>query len=214
LSQCDTLGNCMLQEFDAEYRLRRSIDPLGGVNERQYNGQGQRTRHIDPLGESIQTSFDARGKLERLIDPLGGEIAYQFGDFGQLLAETERDSQRRDFNYDAGVRLQSETWVGAGDSGISWSHDAGNLIDAPGWSDADLSLSYWPNGKIRRITQTSATAPNWWIEYSYDANNNVTRWRILSAARPQPHSATRQGRAAIICSATASTATSTTRVVR
>jgi RHS repeat-associated protein len=175
LSQCDMLGNCIVQELDAECQVTRSTDPLGGVTAFAYNGVGQRTLRTDPVGQAIATEFDAQGKLVRFTDGLGGEVLNSYGDFGQQLSETERDGIRREWTYDVGVRAETETWVGAGSSGISWSNDAANFVDAQTWPGANIDYSYWPNGKVRRITHSSATAPDWWIEYSYDANNNVTR---------------------------------------
>jgi RHS repeat-associated protein len=176
LSRCDALGNCTAQELDESCSVIRSSDPLGGVTEFQFN-EGQLTQRIDPVGEVVQTGFNDRGKLVSFTDALGAEVVSEYGEFGEQLAEIERDGTRRDFEYDNGIRIQSETWSGAGvgTSGIAWSHDAANLIDGLSWPGADVDLSYWPNGKIRRITHSSTSAPNWWIEYSYDANDNVTR---------------------------------------
>ena len=177
LQQCDALGNCTQQELDAACRVLSTSDPLGGSTVFEYDVQGQQQAQIDPVGERIETEFDQRGKLQRYTDALGADVISEYGELGELLVEIERDGVRRDFAYDSGLRIVSETWSGSavGSSGLDWSHDAANLIDGLGWAGADLDISYWPTGKIRRITHSSATAPDWWIEYSYDANNNVIR---------------------------------------
>jgi RHS repeat-associated protein len=177
LQRCDALGNCTQQQLDAACRVVRTIDPLEGEIVFVYNANGQRTAIIDAVGERVENAFDARGQLTRFTDALGGELVNEFGGFGELTAEIERNGVRRDWSYDDGVRVETETWTGAGvgASGISWSNDVANLIDGQTWPGADLSYSYWPSGKVRRVTHSSATAPDWWIEYGYDANDNINR---------------------------------------
>lgn len=177
LSRCDALGNCTSQELDAACRVLRATDPLGGTTVFEYDANGQRTGVVDPVGERMEFHFNAQGRLVRLTDPLGGEATSEYGDFGELTAETERDGIRREWTYDDGVRAETETWLGtgAGTSGITWSNDASNLIDGQTWPDADVVYTYGPNGKVERITHSSVTAPDWWIEYGYDGNNNVVR---------------------------------------
>lgn len=175
LQHCDALGNCTHQELDAACRVVATTDPLDGEIEFVYSASGQRTAIIDAVGERVEHAFDTRGQLVRFTDALGGQLVNEYGSFGELSAEIERHGVRRDWTYDGGVRVETETWTGAGvgASGISWSNDVANLIDGQTWPGADLSYSYWPSGKVRRVTHSSATAPDWWIEYGYDANDNV-----------------------------------------
>ncbi|MGY6553158.1 MAG: putative Ig domain-containing protein [Wenzhouxiangella sp.] len=177
LQRCDGLGNCILQEFNAACEITRRVDPLGGETVFEYDALGQLSGRIDPTGQRISMAFDARGLLSRVTDGLGGELVKTYDPLGQPLSETERTGIRRDWTYDSGARLESETWQGpgAGSSNISWSHNANNLLEALSWPEGDISLTYGPNGKVRRMTHTAASAPDWWVEYSYDVSNNITR---------------------------------------
>ena len=175
LSRCDMLGNCNRQTFDSECRLVQSIDPLGGETAYEYDALGQRSARIDPVGQRIETEFDQRGKMVRFTDALGASMINTFGDLGEQLSEIERDGRRRDWTYDEGARVETETWSGKGASDIGWSHDEANFVDQLSWQGSSVDLSYGANGKVERITHSSQSAPDWWIEYSYDANDNVTR---------------------------------------
>ena len=177
LERCDALGNCTTQEFNSDCEITRHVDPLGGETLFEYDARGQRSGRIDPTGQRIDTEFDARGLLRSLTDGSSAQIVNTHDPLGQQLSETERTGIRRDWAYDSGARVESETWQGpgAGISNITWSHNANNLLDGLGWPEGEISLSYWPNGKVRRMTYTSATTPDWWIEYTYDVSNNVTR---------------------------------------
>jgi len=177
LERCDALGNCTTQEFNSDCEITRHVDPLGGETLFEYDARGQRSGRIDPTGQRIDTEFDARGLLRSLTDGSSGQIVNTHDPLGQQLSETERTGIRRDWTYDSGARVESETWQGAGvgNSNITWSHNVNNLINSIGWPEGEISLTYWPNGKVRRMTHTSATAPDWWIEYSYDISNNVIR---------------------------------------
>ncbi len=177
LRRCDALGNCHEQELDAACRITRRSDPLGGDTIVEYNAVGQPTARIDPVGQVQGINFNDSGHLVGFSDPLGGEVVSEFGDLGELVAETRRDGIRREFSYDEGLRLESETWIGpgVGSSGYAWSSDAAGLITSMTWPDASVSMTYWPSGLVRRMTHGSTTAPDWWIEYTYDGSDNVIR---------------------------------------
>ena len=175
--QCDAFGNCTEQELDAACRVTLRRDPLGGETRIEYNAQGQMSANIDAVGEVHDVDFDSRGLLTGLSDPAGGAATSEYGDFGEVLAETRRDGIRREFTYDDGLRVESETWSGpgAGSSGYTWNSDDAGLLTNLTWPDASVSITYWPSGLVRRMTHTSPTAPDWWIEYTYDGSDNVIR---------------------------------------
>jgi RHS repeat-associated protein len=175
LERCDALANCTTQELDASCRVTRRIDPLGGEIVFEYDSNGQRTATVDSVDQRIESEFGPRGNRIRFTDALGGDVLSTYGDLGELTSEVERDGSRREWTYDDAGQVETETWVGDGDSGISWTHDVANFVDGLSWPDANVDVSYWPNGKVRRMTHSSDTAPDWWIEYSYDANDNVIR---------------------------------------
>ena len=177
LRRCDALDNCYEQVLDDACRITQRTDPLGGQRIVEYNAVGQPTAHVDPVGEVHDLTLDTRGLLTGFSDPLGGEVVSEFGDLGELLAETRQDGSRREFSYDDGLGLESETWVGpgAGTSGYTWSNSTVGLIEALTWPDAVVSMTYWPSGLVRRMTHSSPSAPDWWIEYTYDGSDNVIR---------------------------------------
>src|SRR6056297_1032010 len=177
LSRCDALGNCHEQELDAACRITRRSDPLGGETVVEFDAVGQPTARIDPVGETHGVDLNNSGQLVGFSDPLGGEVVSEFGELGELLAETRRDGIRREFTYGEGLRLESETWFGpgVGTSGYAWSSDATGLMTSLTWPDASVSMTRWPGGLVRRMTHSSPTAPDWWIEYTYDGSDNVIR---------------------------------------
>ena len=176
IRQCDGLDNCIEQVLDSTCRVLERTDPVGGTVTFEYDTRGLQTGRIDPVGERIGTTFSPEGKLQSFVDALGGEITSEYSEFGEIIAETERDGVRREFSYDAGVRADGETWQGpgAGTSGISWTSDVAGLTTRLTWSDSTVDVSYTVDGRVRRMTHSSSTAPDWWIEYSYDASGNVT----------------------------------------
>ena len=177
LSRCDALGNCHEQELDAACRITRRSDPLGGETVVEFDAVGQPTARIDPVGETHGVDLNNSGQLVGFSDPLGGEVVSEFGELGELLAETRRDGIRREFTYGEGLRLERETWFGpdVGTSGYAWSSDATGLMTSLTWPDASVSITRWPSGLVRRMTHSSPTAPDWWIEYTYDGSDNVIR---------------------------------------
>jgi len=177
LSRCDALGNCYEQELDASCRTTRRSDPLGGDRVVEYDEVGLPISHTDPVGEAHGLDVNAQGQLVGFSDPLGGEVVSEFGELGELLVEIRQDGIRREFDYDEGLQLEGERWIGAGvgPSGYTWNTNSAGQIDAMTWPGATVSMTYWPNGLVRRMTHSSPTAPDWWIEYTYDGSDNVIR---------------------------------------
>ena len=95
--QCDAFGNCTEQELDDACRVTLRRDPLGGEKRIEYDAQGQLSARIDAVGEVHEVAFDSRGLLARQSDPAGGAATSEYGDFGEVLAETRRDGIRRAF---------------------------------------------------------------------------------------------------------------------
>ncbi|MEE4638059.1 MAG: putative Ig domain-containing protein [Wenzhouxiangella sp.] len=172
----DPLGNTWRNEYNADCSLRASTDPLGSVTEYQYVASGLRSAVIDPLAQTWAISYNDLGLAVSRTDPTGAVESIAYDLRGTETSITDRAGRQRSFLSDDAGLLLAETWVGAGEQ-LNFDYDEIGLLTSEGNSDQTLSVEYFPTGRIQRLARTSATGPDWWVEYLYDGNGNVTEVR-------------------------------------
>ncbi|MEN1728467.1 MAG: RHS repeat-associated core domain-containing protein, partial [Pseudomonadota bacterium] len=170
----DPLGNIWRNEYDENCLLRFSTDPLGDVTEYQYVDPGLRTTVIDPLDQSWGFTYNTLGLESARTDPTGTPNSTSYDNRGNEVTLTDRNGQRRDFVTDDGGLILSETWVGLGEQ-LTFDYNEVGLVTEETSSEQTLSIDYFATGRVQRLARSSATFPDWWVEYLYDGNGNVTQ---------------------------------------
>jgi len=169
----DPQGNIWSNEYDDDCRLRFRTDPLEGVTEFQYNSAGLRTAIIDPVGQTWQFSYNVLGLVETRTDPLGATTTTLYDDLGRERSIVDRNGQERQFDYDDAGLLLSETWIGTGEE-LTFEYNEAGLVTQEASTDQTLAIEYWPTGRVKRLQLTNLNGPDWWVDYLYDGNGNVT----------------------------------------
>jgi RHS repeat-associated protein len=170
----DPLGNTWSNEYNDDCLLRFATDPLGNVTEYQYVGPGLRSAIIDPLDQTWGFSYNGLGLESARTDPLGASNSSLYDNRGNDVSITDRNGQQRSFVTDEGGLLLSENWVGLEEQ-LNFDYNAVGLVTEEANSDQTLSIDYFPTGRIQRLERTSSSGPDWWVDYLYDGNGNVTQ---------------------------------------
>jgi len=170
----DPLGNTWHNEYNEDCSLVAFTDPLGTETEYQYVGAGLRSAIIDPLQQDWRFSYNDQDLQNERTDPTGASNSTTYDNRGNQAAVTDRNGQQRDFVTDDGGLLLSDTWVGTGEQ-LTFNYNEVGLVTEQSDPDQTLSIDYFPTGRIQRLERTSASHPDWWVEYVYDGNGNVTQ---------------------------------------
>ncbi|MFP4334774.1 MAG: putative Ig domain-containing protein [Wenzhouxiangella sp.] len=170
----DPLGNTWQNDYDENCQLRFSTDPLGEVTEYQYAAPGLRSAVIDPLAQTWDINYNDFGLESGRSDPTGASRTIVYDNRGIEVSVTDREGQQRSFVTDEAGLLQAEIWVGANEQ-LNFDYNEVGLVTSEGNSDQTLSIDYFPTGRVQRLEHSSASGPDWWVEYLYDGNGNVTR---------------------------------------
>jgi YD repeat-containing protein len=191
------------QVFDADHRLRYSIDAEGFVKQTDYDALGRVTRTTQyanrvalgaanvteqALAAALQASpeqdrvttfaYDAQGNLVHSSDALGAQESYAYDALGRKLSFTNKKGATWDYRYDAAGRLISE---------LAPQVEAASLVayvDGEGKTRylaqtelvrAQTRLEYDAFGNLTARTEAAGTAQERTTRYEYDAQDRQIR---------------------------------------
>ena len=190
----NTLTGVYLKE--TENALGKTViieDPMGTINY-DYLSSGN-VESIVAIGVETTFEYDALGNKKRMNDPNAGTIVYLYNPFGELIEQTDNESNTFQMTYDHLGRLQSKLLVNNDDltdyvyndsggnglgmisridgpDGISYGYEYDNLnrliLETETIEGVDYTTRYQYNqlGKIDLYTYPS----NFAIRYNYDEN--------------------------------------------
>jgi YD repeat-containing protein len=191
-----------LREFDANGRVIRETDPLGGITRRDYDAFGNLVQITDPRGNSGGFAFDALNRVITHIDPLGQEVHTAYTASGKIDTLTQGAAITR-FSYDKLDRLrqttdaegyvETQSWDGLGNrssltnklGGVTrYTYDQGGklasetlpitAIDSAGQNVAVVNrYQYDARGNLVLSTEAAGLPEQRVTRYEYDANDRL-----------------------------------------
>ena len=171
-------------EYDAEGRVTRMINPLGYTNYTVFSDEGKVQYTIDVFGNTNRFLYDARGNLIETTYPNGSVIRTVYDEAARPVLTTDRNFPTNTFNathndYDAVGRVTNAVRLANVQVSIVSDPDnpgqSNSVITAPGtvlfasqtefmangWVKARISPTgrrttqeYWPDGQIMSMTDS------------------------------------------------------------
>jgi len=168
----DPKGNTTTNHYDESGRLVRVVDPDGHDVEYTYDAAGRRETVTDKRGNTTTYVYNEHDQVTSIIDPLGNTITRTYDANGNMLTETDKRGNTTTFTYNA-LNLQVTRQVDVGGETYVTTYDYDNMqrlnkvTNARGYATTKV---FDATGRL----QSELDALNQSVEYTYDANGNVT----------------------------------------
>ena len=170
----DPLGNQWQNNYTDDCLLSASTDPLGKTTHYEYAAGGLRSSIVDRLDQTWGFTYNNQGLESARTDPIGVSNATVYDNRGTAVSFTDRAGQQREYVTGDNGALLGEIWVGTGEQ-FTFDYDEVGLTIAESSATQSLSFDYFATGQLERMERLSAANPDWWVEYDYDGNGNVTQ---------------------------------------
>lgn len=177
--ETDELGNIRMFGYDALNRGTSVTDERGKVTSYSYDEEDNLVLVTDPDGNATSYAYDAENRRVSETDQTGNATVYAYDAMGNLTRVTDGLGQSRVFVVDGRDRVTEEQWRDGGDQLVrttTYQYDlAGELLMV---SDPDSTLTFTYDLAGRRASESTAGTPgatSTLLEYTYDANGNVTQ---------------------------------------
>lgn len=73
-----TADNAYFYEFNEDFALVRTVDPMGNEYRYEYDAKGRISATVDPKLSRSTYQYDERDNLTRITDPLGNSTSYEY----------------------------------------------------------------------------------------------------------------------------------------
>ncbi len=153
-------GSTVEGVYDANGRVKKSIDPAKRVTEYEYDLQGRRISVRSPDGTVSRTVYDAEGRVFRTVSPRGLIRENMYDSVGRVVAARTRDNNRT--GADGQPLLLDETFTAY--------DDAGQVVESRDERGYATFYAYDAQGR----TKTIRDALNNVTSYEYDAMGRQT----------------------------------------
>ncbi|MFD2256890.1 RHS repeat-associated core domain-containing protein [Luteolibacter algae] len=195
----NSLGHTVTTEYDAARRTETDFDPNGQPVETRnplnqptqfiWSARGEKTRTTNALGHYANSTLDPNGNLTLLRNRRGKNYIFAYDDANRLetlttpggktttttyydnqLVESieEPSSQKTTLFYNGKNRIETKTDpLGT----VSYGYDDSSLLETVTEGADVISRDHDERGRLKSFT----TADGDFIQYRYDANNNLTR---------------------------------------
>ena len=167
--------------WNAQHRPLTVRDAAGQVTTYTYNAAGQVLSVTNPLNQITAYEYDAFGQLTREVNPAGRTAAtYTYDGFGRLASRTDSQGHTLTYAYDALDRLTQVTYPdGTGETSTydkldivsttdrlgrvtTYAYDAvRNLTSVTRPDGAVTRYGYYPDGKLKTLTDPNGNATTW-----------------------------------------------------
>ncbi|GJM09837.1 MAG: hypothetical protein DHS20C11_21130 [Lysobacteraceae bacterium] len=183
IAETDELGRTTSYEYDELGRQVAVVHPDGAREETVYSPAGRELATIDALGRRTDLSYDSAGRafrttLPEVVDARDGSmvrpvIESTFNDAGQVVAQTDPNSNQTNTSYDALGRPTQTTF--ADGSSTSMTYDALNrIVSRTDELGQTVAYEYDARGNLLSVTEPAPTrgAGSKVTSYTWDLMGN------------------------------------------
>jgi RHS repeat-associated protein len=153
-------------------KIRKIVDPGGGIMQFEYDSNFNLASITDPLGRTIRYAFDSKGNITAMQDAQGNQTSASYEqNFNQVVSVTDPRNHISNLSYDAKGNLTRV--VDPADQQTLFVYDNfGHVVEAKDATNQTTHFSYSAsNGSL-----TSATNPlNQTFRFETNARSQVTR---------------------------------------
>ena len=176
----DPLNRINKQIWNARGEKERGTDALNKNTDFLYDGNGNMTKRTNRRGKFYQFAYDIANRLTSTTTPTSKVTLMTYFNNNLVKKITEPSAQATDLTYDARNLLETKVDPTAA---IRYIYDSSGLLlkvkqttgtIPPSVTDLiapTISRTYDERGRLKTFT----TADGDFIQYQYDANNNLTR---------------------------------------
>lgn len=148
-SMSNPLGDSAFYNYDAKENLISKTDMNGNITQFEYDGLNRIVKMIDANGNETTYAYDANGNKSKETGPKGNETSYEYDDRNLLIKMTTPLGYETSFKYDGNSNIIEEI-------------------------KPDGSKKTSEYDKLNRVSEIQYNPDNRIMEYTYDANGNVT----------------------------------------
>ena len=169
-SETNREGHRTVYKYDLLNRIV-SITDDAGTESYTYDAMGNKTSATDSRGNTTYYAYNANNWLVS-AKTAKGTVTYSYDNEGRLIRQNNIDGTTVVNTYDAAGNLL--TTVNENGEKTSYIYDAANRVISTTLHDGETeyteSYSYYPNGKLKKVTYADGSAEN----YTYDK-----LWRLI-----------------------------------
>ena len=165
----DPNGRLTRLGYDADGRLRRSVDASGGATLYGYTGK-HLTTITDPNGNVTTYGYDAGGRLASTAFPDGGQETYTYWNDGLLRTKTDRRGTVVTYTYDAFKRLLTKSYSTGGT--VTYAYDGQKLLTVTDTTVTPAETHSFGYDNRYRLS-SAAQAGRGTLGYTYTADDRV-----------------------------------------
>jgi RHS repeat-associated protein len=161
LTYTDAAGRTTSYAYNQAGQLLSETDALGQTTQYEYDNRGYLLRIVNPNGRTQESySYDSYGRMATRTDSEGLRLRYEYDNFDRLTRIYHPDGTATTYTYD---RLDLAAVTDRQGRTTSYEYDANrNRTDVIDPLGRRISLAYYPNGKLKSLT---------------DGNGNTTTWQ-------------------------------------
>jgi RHS repeat-associated protein len=172
----DPNGRLTRLGYDAEGRLRRSVDAAGGATNYDYTGRFL-SSITDPNGNVTTYDYNPAGRLATTSFPDGGQENYSYWSDGLLKTKTDRRGTTVTYTYDAFKRIVSKAYSTGGS--ITYTYEGQKLVEVTDTTVTPAETHSFGYDERYRLASTTQAARGS-ITYTYTADDRVETLGITS----------------------------------
>ncbi|MGD9367967.1 MAG: FG-GAP-like repeat-containing protein, partial [Desulfobacteraceae bacterium] len=162
----DEKGQEKIITKDSLGRLKKVVEPTGGVTEYDYDLFGNLIWIIDPMGNQTHIAYDDLGRKISMDDPYMGQWAYKYDAAGNLVRQKDGRDRIVEMTYDQLNRLVTKTY-----------QDTGRIIE---YTYDEVRAGFFNKGGLTTLTATEPGSLFNTIAYNYDRmGRNVSETRTI-----------------------------------
>ncbi len=170
ISVADSSGTSSLY-FDHHGLLAKVSDPLGFISTNEYDANFRLSKTVSPTGESQSFTWCSCGSMSSVTNEQGQTTQFAYDNpFKRMTSFTDARGQKTSYTYDANGNLLTTVYPNG--SGERLSGYTANGLPQTSTNRRGQAMSYTYNsaGQVTRQTFADST----FITYAYDARGNLT----------------------------------------
>ena len=205
LSKTDALGNVTTYQYNSLNQMTQITDPLGKITHYTYDYNGNRLSATDANNNATQYVYDYKSHITQITDALNNitgmaysgtsctscgsgvdkltaltdakshTTIYEYDQVGNLIQETDPLGKITTYTYDSRGNVITRT--NPDNITIFYRYDINNRLTQKTYSDNSVTAFQYDNAG----NMTYAGNQNIAYQFTYDADNRITRTRITDS---------------------------------